>query len=134
MKILYTVLAVVIAVCLAVVLSALLLGCATSGTPKAKTFETFQTGEDKSIAPTKLGFTDAQCYSLMKSRDNWMFTAKLLGGVGGLGALAAPPWDNDAARWSIAASAATLGVAGVAAAWVGNSKSGEFEKYCTLEP
>ncbi len=133
LKVLYTVFAAALAICLGIVLGALLFGCAATGTPRAKSFSTFAASADKSVEPVKLGFTDAQCYSLMKSRDHWMFTAKLLGGVGGLGALAAPPWDDDVARWSIAASAATLGVAGIAAAWVGDTKSDEFEKFCTME-
>lgn len=79
-------------------------------------------------------FTDAQCYALLKSRDNWLFTAKLLGGLGGSAAIITPvPTWNDAGRWALGASAAALTVGGVASAWIGESKSDEFEEFCKVE-
>jgi hypothetical protein len=110
----------------------LLIGCASfpQSRIKARTMP-----ETRSLDPNPYPmFSDAQCYALLKSRDNWLFTAKLLGGLGGASALITPiPQWNDAGRWALGASAAALTVGGVASAWIGESKNDEFEEFCKVE-
>lgn len=104
-----------------------LMGCASSQ-PLAHLKASAYTSDG--IATENL--SDVWCLELMESRDNWMFTAKLMAGVSGAGGLStAAPEDNDV-RWGIGAASASVAAFGVAALWLSDKKGEEFEEYCEV--
>jgi len=78
-----------------------------------------------------LSINDALCLDLLERRDTAQLLGKVFVGVGGIGAFGAVPEQiPEAGRWGIAGGAAGLSALGIAAAWYGDKKGEEFEKYC----
>jgi len=104
-----------------------MVACAVTGVPRAR----------RGVRALG-GMTDDQCVALMEKRDDVLLAAKILGGVGGLGALATPLVDMEDdrkeqnAQWGIAAGAGTVSAVAVGVLWYGERKSQEFELYCEM--
>jgi len=81
-----------------------------------------------------LSINDALCIDLLERRDTAQLLGKIFVGIGGLGAFGAVPEKiPDAGRWSIAGGAAGLSALGIAAAWYGDKKGEEFERFCEIK-
>lgn len=107
----------------------LLIGCAGHTLVTAR-----HPRQDRGIAGKGLTDpNDAQCLALLDRRDTASLLGKIVGGVGGLGALVAAPDDiPTAGRWGIAAGAAGLVAVGTAITWYADRKGDEFERYCEV--
>jgi hypothetical protein len=97
-----------------------MVACATTGVVRAKRTRALDS------------MTDDQCVALLDKRDDARLAAKILAGVGGLGALGTAPVDSEAGRWAIGASAATLVAVGGVVLWYGEQKAKAFETYCEV--
>jgi hypothetical protein len=107
----------------------LVMGCAATGAPARLRAPNTRGGPiDASHVAS-----DAQCMALQDAQDRAMFWAKVLGGIGGAGAIGAVPdaWP-DGAQWGIAVGAATSSLMGAALVWYGGVKGDRFKQYCEV--